>query len=548
MDNAMPQLQNVQQVIALYFEADRTWAKNRYAELFGHASTLDSKSKQASEPEIDEATEVPSKVRSDTDLNWRRGSDPGEWAEAVFIAMLQEIRAAVQPSEDVFNPIVTQWQLKNLPQRIVSADALSQVWDSSLPVVQVIANLQRAFGTRAVSLLCHSLFSFQAFPIPDDISFGKLATILTHLGIDVPNGPELTECEIWWELGEGALRFQERHGLQPWQTWAAIFDLGPRLVSQPVPFPTDRTPRVWIVATHDKLGEFDEIDRHTANDIGDWAINQDARRGDLALMYCVSPRSAIVSVYRVLCDAYRDPFGGWNGYRAEIGHKVALPWITISDMKSDESLRDWVLVRRNFQGLLRFEVPEAVWVRLKELIGTRDSNARTVLDAYVGAAQGVREIRVGDEEWSEAEVEQRIVIPILQSLGWKIGSNLVGQVPMYIKVGSGRPQQVFADFVGYAGALTSRAVLVVEVKRRIASTKARETAAAQAESYALKLRCSRYAVASPEGIWVYELRFPGQSQLLLSVELKPGAGVDCASQLEPIISCSRLTEDREATG
>jgi hypothetical protein len=236
-------------------------------------------------------------------------------------------------------------------------------------------------------------------------------------------------------------------------------------------------------------------------------------------MYCVGPRSAITSVYRIVEDAHYDPFGGWTGYRAKLAEKIAIPWIKFTEIKADSILKEWSLVKRNFQGLLQSEVPENCWLRLLEIITERDSAAGERLHQFRYAAKGTREIKVAGEAWSEKEVEDRFAIPVLERIGWKIGTTMVQQVSMQIKVGAGKPKEVLADFVGYHGALTSQALLVVEAKRRIGSTRELEQAVEQAESYAGKLRCTRFAIVSPEGFWVYELCFPGQSQQLASIEI-----------------------------
>lgn len=133
----------------------------------------------------------------------------------------------------------------------------------------------------------------------------------------------------------------------------------------------------------------------------------------------------------------------------------------------------------------------------------------------------------------------RPFIPVMESLGWKLDSTVGRQVPMRIKVGSGKSQFVLADFVGYSGALTSQALLVVEAKRKIGSTTELATAKEQAESYALKRRCGRFAVASPEGIWVYGLSFPGESRQLASIEI-PAVVRDRHQRFNPKPFSSRL--------
>jgi hypothetical protein len=286
-------------------------------------------------------------------------------------------------------------------------------------------------------------------------------------------------------------------------------------------YPTDRPAHVWLVATNDDDGEFDRIDAHGPENVGAWAINQNARRGDIALMYCVSPRSAITSIYRCVTDAYFDPFGGWNGFRAELKDRIAVPWVTYGELRDDPIAGQWKLVRSRFQGLLKHEMPEDVWRRFIAMVEERDAEAGKQLRQYAGAAEGVRSIRVADETWTEAAFEEQVVIPLLEDLGWKLEQTLARQIELLVKIGSGRPHRVYADFVGYAGSLTSIATLVVEVKRRINSQRELTMAVEQAESYAGKLRCHRFAVISPEAVWIYRLHFPMQSEQLLLLE-NPG--------------------------
>jgi len=131
----------------------------------------------------------------------------------------------------------------------------------------------------------------------------------------------------------------------------------------------------------------------------------------------------------------------------------------------------------------------------------KDPDTAERLQQYATAAEGVRMIKIANEKWSEAEVEERLVIPLLKELGWTLDKTLDQQVEMSVKIGSGMPRKVLADFVGYRAALGSEARLVVETKRRIRNQKDLTDAVEQAESYASKLRCTRFAVAAPEGLW-----------------------------------------------
>jgi|GEM_PF-5587056 len=408
-----------------------------------------------------------------------------------------------------------------------------------------------ALGVEAASHLIHGFFPYEGFPIQwsSELSgYRQLKESLDKLQIDVALDRNLMEVEVWRGLSFAIEQFRTKHDLEYWQMWGLVYDFVPRLTFKHEPYP-DRTPRVWIVATNSAPGQFEEIDAHGPENVGGWAINPKARRGDVAIMYCTTPRSAFTSVYRCESDAYYDPFGGWNNYRAEISDRIAIPWIRISEMKADPVLGQWRLVNSNLQGLLKHEVPGDVWKRVIEIVSSRDETAGEQLAQYGSAAEGVRSIKVADERMSETEFESRLAIPLLcDHLGWTLEETLKRQVEMQIKAGSGRPKRCFADFVGYQSANSSRATLVIESKRRIRTNADLETAKLQAESYAGRARCDRFAVASPEGLWIYELRFPGDSTLLASIQFRRTVAAEDLQRLNDLIGYKSLRERFEHNG
>lgn len=237
-------------------------------------------------------------------------------------------------------------------------------------------------------------------------------------------------------------------------------------------------------------------------------------------MYCTRPRSALVAVYRCGSDAYEDPFWEpWGKSRwAELRDRLTIPTLSLKEMKQDPVLKDWSLVKTQFQGMLQHRVPDTIWTRIKELIGEKDPEMGRTLQDYAASAQGVRTLPTSDSRLTELDFENQVVVPLLEALGWKSDKTLHRQYEMRIKVGSGFPRRVIADFVGFADPSESRALLIVENKRQIRSDRHLSDAVEQCESYAGKLRCPRFAVSAPQGVWVYDLTFPGQSKLLLALE------------------------------
>ncbi len=295
-----------------------------------------------------------------------------------------------------------------------------------------------SFGTWVATHVMHRFYPDRVFPIGTDQRYEQLRAILRTLGIDYKDDEELLPIDVVWNLSEAIEEYREQHQLAPWQMWALVYDLGPRLLPQPGPYPTDPPPRVWITAAGPE--NFAQVDKHTSNDRDTWSINAKARRGDFALMYCLAPRSAIVGVYRCGCDAYRDPLNkSWGGVWAEITDKLPIPSLTFKDIKADPVLGKWQMAKTSFTGLLRHQVPDEIWQRIKVVVAAKDAETGRLLEEFTQSDEGVRAIHGPGGAVSEKEFEEHLVVPLLGSLGWDLIRNMRRQYEMDIKVGSGRP-------------------------------------------------------------------------------------------------------------
>ncbi len=516
-------------VLELYFEADRTAQRELYQSHFGGEKQDSDDAEEADDSSGSNNLELDEQQEDETEKGISLSAD-------VLDSEFDELLLSVNTPEWIHKTLKDEWA--PLPPRR-KAEAIWHLYtlfsdDFTLPYSW--EGITHFFSPIPASHFLHGLYPHCIFWLGGtELSYGAMRHILDSFGIQFDDSKELSAFEVWQNLSAEVQDFSEERKLEPWQIFAILNDLGPRLLPPRAPYPTDPPPRVWMIAVNDRAREFAEVDRHDESFIGTWPINRKAKRGDLALLYCVAPRSAIVALYRVVEDAHRDPFSGWTGYRATISDRIRLPWIKIGDMKADPALSQWKLLKGNFQGLLQVELPENIWSRLVEIIAEREPDVAQKLHQFRDAGRGTREIKTSSEAWSEKDVEDRFVIPVLERIGWKLGVTLVQQVEMQIKVGAGKPKNVLADFVGYHGALTSRALLVVEVKRHIGSTKDLELAVEQAESYCGKLRCTRFAVAAPEGFWIYDLQFPGRSAQLHNLELSSIEIEKTANELEKLL-------------
>ncbi|MCM5570489.1 EVE domain-containing protein [Burkholderiaceae bacterium FT117] len=499
-------------LIRTYFEADRSAVKQRYDLLFPAAS------KRAALSGIE--AKAPSKKRSGSsaaqDLPPAEPMEPlpeGASLRDLTKAVLRNLgRMLHLPKEST-----EELQSASLELGIFDTGALvhflNELNGNGTTNEYVLEGLTLLLGPKLATAIVHNWAPLACFPVDTDLPYPRLKAQFRAAGIEYDDGEQHLTASVLINISYAVSDYLQKHKLEPWQVWALVYDLGPRLLPEQRPFPTDPPPRIWLTAAGPE--NYASVDAHQPTDREVWSANPRAKYGDLLLMYCRAPRSAIVGVYRCMADAYRDPLNQyWTGVWTEIGEKLPLPYITFAEMRSDPILKNWAMVKMQFQGLMKHAIPDEYWKRLQEMVAAKDANAGALLSAYAASATGVRLLRTSPGEMTEKDFEDTVLLPLLGRLGWQLGKSLDRQIEMPIKVGSGRPILARADIVGYKGPLGSDVAIVIESKRSIRNSAELEQAMLQAESYAGRLRCTRFAVAAPEGIWVYEMSFPSQSRAL----------------------------------
>ena len=494
----------------LYWQADRGDVRKRYDALFGDLDqNTDVEEESVDKENISDlptikftfpnTSSVRSDIFTDTESCFRKYSG----YPSLFKDLLTEAWDEIPPDS---RPLALRYYI-------------SDFFDDGWSQTHNLEGLINFFGIEAATHVQHMHSPEAVFPISSALRYDQLAHILSGLGVELPSEP--SEHTVWRviDLSSALNDFATENQLEPWQLWATVYDFGPAyLLPDESTYPQGHSPRIWITAAGAE--NFARLDQHTEKSREVWSINREAKRGDIALMYCTRPRSALVAIYRCGSDAYEDPFWEpWGNSRwAELRDRLTIPALSLKEMKQDPVLKDWSLVKTQFQGMLQHRVPDTIWTRIKELIGEKDPEMGRTLQDYAASAQGIRTLPTSDSKLTELDFENQGIVPLLEVLGWKSDKTLHRQYEMRIKVGSGFPRRVFADFVGFADSSESRALLIVENKRQIRSDRHLSDAVEQCESYAGKLRCPRFVVAAPQGVWVYDLAFPGQSKLILALE------------------------------
>lgn len=162
----------------------------------------------------------------------------------------------------------------------------------------------------------------------------------------------------------------------------------------------------WVVTCGEE--NYGVIDREARTV---WSGRKEMCPGDLIFVHRTAPRKAITDLYRVAGNPFLDPYWGWDGFKVQMERVGQLPDIPFSDMRQDPVLKEWGVIRRQFQGVIAEPVPHRVYNQLLERVPL-DLRARLGLEPEAVAVTGSARLF-----GSEAEFEEQVVEPLLRKLG-----------------------------------------------------------------------------------------------------------------------------------
>jgi len=138
--------------------------------------------------------------------------------------------------------------------------------------------------------------------------FDQLEEIHAEFGIPLPPVPRKADKRgralYYAAINEAWQEFRALHRMSPAEMCAFLYDFAARSVTpwdvSDLPLPS----KVWLVSGG-RVGatDFDFVDGAVEETVSSWAGNPGVRRGDILLMYLVSPRCYIDSIWRSATDA-----------------------------------------------------------------------------------------------------------------------------------------------------------------------------------------------------------------------------------------------------
>jgi len=350
----------------------------------------------------------------------------------------------------------------------------------------------------AFSLGLYSLFPEYFVPFLFRTRFDEFLTICRSFNIPIPPPPGKTQGRdralYYLVLNDAVQEFRARHRLTPAELIAFLYDFASRVRAAEQDSELPPPSRVWFTmgGVNDN-GDFELLDQADESTTARWQGNVETRRGDVILMWCVSPRSCLHSIWRALDDGFEDPF--FYFYTSmRIGRCLKVPSVCFKEFLDDPVLASNKSVRAHFHGAGGKPFPLEDYLVLLEILKRKGCQTSSLPIPPPHA------FAFGERLENERDVEIQLVEPLLTQLGYS-ASDWLRQMPLRM----GRGERNYPDYAIEPNPARGEesAAFLIETKYEISTRQGLEDAYIQGKSYALRLQAQAFVLAAREGLWLY---------------------------------------------
>ena len=321
------------------------------------------------------------------------------------------------------------------------------------------------------------------------------------LGIDLPQMPRSKDYKAYvlyyFDICKAWNAFQQENGMTDAEVCACIYDFANMLVEEQALTELPKPTNVWLTGAG--TGDFIFLDTlgqtPDGNDQAIWACNERTRRGDIIVLYCTSPRSYIHSIWRSNSGGFFNPFDYFH-CRTTVCDGVIIPPITFKDLKADEYMSQVPIVRRNLQGINGIELTAKDYACLMRMIQEKGGDVSKLPQLFEGSSVDFGEIKL------EKDVEEKILIPMLEKLGYN-----EGDWTRQLSQKAGRKEKAIPDFVFFPKGEKhfENAPMVIEAKLDMAPVQEQLKAFKQGLSYARMLHSAILGICDKERLILYKV-------------------------------------------
>ncbi len=225
-----------------------------------------------------------------------------------------------------------------------------------------------------------------------------------------------------------------------------------------------------------------------------WTCNENAKHGDIIVMYVLSPYSCIQSIWRAEIDGIYTPFNFYNS-RTRVTNGILIPQITLNELKADEYFSKLPITRKNFQGVNGVQFSATDYKELQRLLKTKGFDTSCLPQLYKPNLEFEGSLKI------EKDVEEKLLIPLLEKLGFT-----ENDWSRQLSQKAGRNEKAIPDFVFLPkGELHfQNAPMIIEAKFDMNSTIERTKSYNQALSYARMMKSSIFGICDKDRLIIYK--------------------------------------------
>lgn len=322
------------------------------------------------------------------------------------------------------------------------------------------------------------------------------------LGIELPPIPHSRDYKkylmYYYDICEAMNAFQQEYKLSDAEFCACLYDFAPMLLEENTNENLPKPVNVWLTGASGKIDfeYLDKLGKHHKNNIDNiWACNERTRRGDIIVIYNNAPRSYIHSIWRANSSGIFNPFDYYH-CRTTVCNGIRVPEISFKDLKTDKYFSNIPIVRRNLQGINGIELTAKDYSELLRLIAEKGGEITELPKLFETNSIDFGEIKL------EKDVEEKILIPILQMLGYT-ETDWSRQLSQKV----GRNERAIPDFVFFPHGEKhfENAPMVIEAKLDMSLITEQQKAFSQGLSYARMLHSSIMGICDKERIILYHI-------------------------------------------
>ncbi len=351
-----------------------------------------------------------------------------------------------------------------------------------------------------ISFILYLTNDFSYFPIFFREQFDVFIKTLDILGIEIPEFPAKPDKRgrllLYDELNRNIIQFAEENDLTREETCACIYDFASLLLEEDekqiqLPDPTN----IWLTG-----GSEDDYKTLLKNPIEGvksvWTCNENTKRGDIIIMYVLSPYSCIQSIWRADIDGVYTPFNYYNS-RTRVINGMVIPQITLNELKSDKYFSQLPITRKNFQGVNGIQFSATDYDELQRLIKLKGYDVSVLPQLYKPNLEIDAHIN------NENDVEEKLLIPLLDKLGYS-RTDWTRQLTQK----AGRNEKAIPDFVFLPKGEKhfQNAPLVIEAKFDITSNIERTKSYNQALSYARLMKSLIFGICDKNRLMIFKAK------------------------------------------